>query len=118
VKDLILSMQQTISGKFMYNLLGTFCVSCSLCASKVKILLNMDNPQVTKAFNSRVGTSEAIRLLSIGTKLRGRPPVDEGSHNNSKRDEKWLSYFISGFTDAEGCFRVSSASGRSDLKTG
>jgi len=32
---------------------------------KVKILLNVDNPQVTKAFNSLVGTSEAIRSLSM-----------------------------------------------------
>jgi hypothetical protein len=35
--------------------------------SKVKILLKMNNPQVTKAFNSLVGTSEAIRLLSINS---------------------------------------------------
>lgn len=33
--------------------------------SKVKILIKMNNPQVTKASNSWVGTSEAIRLLSI-----------------------------------------------------
>ena len=32
--------------------------------SKVKILLNVNNPQVTKAYNSLVGTSEAIRSLS------------------------------------------------------
>jgi hypothetical protein len=43
------SMQQTISGKFINNLLGTLCVSCNICASKVKILLSMNNPQVTKA---------------------------------------------------------------------
>src|ERR1700744_4073851 len=30
----------------------------------------MNNPQVTKAFNSPVGTSEAIRLLSINTVLK------------------------------------------------
>ena len=40
--------------------------------SKVKILLKMNNPQVTKAFNSLVGTSEAIRLLSIFSyKIKG-----------------------------------------------
>ena len=37
----------------------------NLRGSKVKIPLKMNNPQVTKAFNSLVGTSEAIRLLSI-----------------------------------------------------
>jgi hypothetical protein len=105
VKDFNLSMQQTISGKFMYNLLGTLCVSCSLCASKVKTLLNMDNPQVTKAFNSQVGTSEAIRLLSIDTKLRGRPPVYGGSHHNFKRDEKW-NQWLAGLIDGDGYFHL------------
>jgi hypothetical protein len=42
----------------------------SLCTSKVKILLNMNNPQVTKASNSQVGTSETIRLLNINTNSR------------------------------------------------
>jgi hypothetical protein len=72
----------------MYNLLGTLDVSYIFDTAKVKILLNTNNPQVTKAFNSQVGTSEAIRLLSIDTKLRGRPPVYVGSHHNFKRDEK------------------------------
>jgi hypothetical protein len=45
----------------------------------------MNNPQVTRAFNSRVGTSEAIRLLSINTKLRGRPPVNEGSFTSTSK---------------------------------
>jgi hypothetical protein len=58
-------MQQTISENFIYNLSDTLSVSCILYTSKVKILLNMNNPQVTKAFNSQVGTSEAIRLLNI-----------------------------------------------------
>ena len=80
----------------------TLRVSCSLCASKVKTLLNMDNPQVTKAFNySQVGTSEAIRLLSIDTKLRGRPPVYGGSHHNFKRDEKWNQLTKKGYASLE-----------------
>src|SRR5258708_6422690 len=49
VVELFLPMLQTISEKFINNLLGTLCVSCILCASKVKILSNMNNPQVTKA---------------------------------------------------------------------
>ena len=36
----------------------------SLDTVKVKIFLNYNNPQVTKAFNSWVETSEAIRLLN------------------------------------------------------
>ena len=38
--------------------------SASESAKKVKISLFGSNLQVTKVFNSRVGTSEAIRLLS------------------------------------------------------
>ena len=41
-----------------------------LRGSKVKILLKMNNSQVTKALNSLVGTSEAIRLLSMFPSLR------------------------------------------------
>lgn len=41
------------------------CVTPYLRGSKVKILLKMNNSQVTKALNSLVGTSEAIRLLSM-----------------------------------------------------
>jgi iron only hydrogenase large subunit-like protein len=63
-------MQQTISENFNYNLSDTLSVSCLLGTSKVKILLNMNNSQVTKASNSQVGTSEAIRLLNINTNSR------------------------------------------------
>lgn len=51
-------MQQTISENFIYNFYDTFNVSCLLslerskCTVKVKILKNMKNSQVTKAFNS------------------------------------------------------------------
>jgi heme/copper-type cytochrome/quinol oxidase subunit 1 len=65
-------MQQTISENIIYNLSDTLVVSCILCTTKVKILLNMINSQVTKAFNSQVGTSEAIRLLNINTKLNNK----------------------------------------------
>jgi hypothetical protein len=86
-------MQQTISENFINNLLDTLSVSYIFCTSKVKILLNMNNPQVTKAFNSQVGTSEAIRLLSINT------------NPNNKRNLN--PYFVTGFTDAEGSFQIS-----------
>lgn len=70
VKGASLYLKQTISEKFrkqypLLTLIGTLCVTPFKWGSKVKILLKMNNPQVTKAFNSLVGTSEAIRLLSI-----------------------------------------------------
>jgi hypothetical protein len=65
-------MQQTISGKVFLNLLGTLGVSYLIVlinTAKVKILLNENNPQVTNASNSLVGTSEAIRLLNSNPKF-------------------------------------------------
>ena len=107
-----ISMQQTISGELMYNLLGTLYVSCSLCAYKVKILLNMSNPQVTKAFNSLVGTSEAIRLLSIDTKLRDIAVVDLHDHQlgykNTKNilKKKYWNQWLAGLIDGDGYFHL------------
>jgi len=77
-------MQQTISGNFHYDLLDTLSISCTLYTSKVKSLLNRNNSQVTKAFNSQVGTSEAIRLLNIKTL-------------------KW-NQWLAGLIDGDGCF--------------
>jgi hypothetical protein len=65
--------------------------------SKVKMLVNKNNLQVTKAFNSWVGTSEAIRLLSIKyytllqkfkkgshrTYIRVNHPKNPGSNNKA-----------------------------------
>ena len=67
-------MQQTISEELTNNLLDTFRISCLLCTSKVKTLLKSNNSQVTKAFNSLVDTSEAIRLLNLN---------NDSSHNTS-----------------------------------
>ena len=53
----------------MNNLLDTLAVSCKFSTAKVKTLLNMKNPQVTKAYNTLVGTSEAIRLLNNNINL-------------------------------------------------
>ena len=66
-------MQRTICEKLtrtlFLNLLGTLYVtlkfSIKMLGFKVKILLSVNNPQVTKVFNSLVGTSEAIRSLSM-----------------------------------------------------
>jgi len=84
-------MQQTISENFIYNLSDTLSISCILYTSKVKILLNMNNPQVTKAFNSQVGTSEAIRLLNINNNC---------SASNNNKWNQWLA----GLIDGDGCF--------------
>ena len=84
-------MQQTVSGEFTNNLLDTLSISYILCTSKVKILLNMNNSQVTKAFNSLVGTSEAIRLLSIN------------AQQFSKENVKW-NQWLAGLIDGDGSF--------------
>lgn len=100
-------MQQTISGNFLCNLSDTLSISCLFSTTKVKILalpfflnkekeINMKNPQVTKAFNSQVGTSEAIRLLNIGTKLK-----------KNKGKNKNFNQWLAGLIDGGGSFLIS-----------
>jgi hypothetical protein len=84
---IIFLTQQTISENFIINFSDTLSVSCILCTSKVKILKNINNSQVTKTFNSLVGTSEAIRLLAINT-------------SSNKKFYEWLA----GLIDGDGCF--------------
>jgi hypothetical protein len=92
----------------MNNLLDTLSISCKLCTSNVKILLDMNNPQVTKAFNSLVGTSEAIRLLNLNiySILWRRSPFTSSvkffsqSVNSNKIWNEWLA----GLIDGDGCF--------------
>ena len=90
--------QQTISEKIIVNLTDTLSVSyiglCSLktSTSNVKSLLKWNNSQVTNTFNSLVGTSEAIRLLSIGNK-----------NNLNKNKAEWLA----GLIDGDGSFILS-----------
>jgi hypothetical protein len=73
-----LYLKQTVSEKpirkFFLALLGTLYVTPYnyLKGFKVKILIKMGNSQVTKAFNSLLGTSEAIRLLSINIYINHR----------------------------------------------
>jgi LAGLIDADG endonuclease len=95
-------MQQTISGEFVINLLGTLDVSYIFDTAKVKILLNTNNPQVTKAFNSQVGTSEAIRLLNINT--RSIHKIGKGSHptDDNLKFKQWLA----GLIDGDGYFHL------------
>ncbi len=55
----------------------------------VKISVFSYNPQVTKVFNSRVGTSETLRMLS--------------SNSKDKKFFQWLA----GLIDGKGCFLLS-----------
>ena len=61
--------QQTVSvkpaSKILLKLLYTIYVTPYYKGFIVKIAVILGNPQVTKAFNWLVGTSETIRLLSI-----------------------------------------------------
>ena len=85
-------MQQTISEEFDIYSLGTLSLSYILYTAKVKILWIYDNSQVTNAFNSLVGTSEAIRLLNINIR-----PIHKKSNLNF---QQWLA----GLIDGDGCF--------------
>ena len=136
LKDVNLYLKQTVSEKFieqkLFNLQDTLCVTpCfsiikklkffkkllnNLRGSKVKMLVIMDNLQVTKAFNSWVGTSEAIRLLSIKyytylqkkifitvnhrNYIRVNHPKNPGSNN--KAWNQWLA----GLIDGDGSFHL------------
>lgn len=116
-KDVSLYLKQTISGKFrkqnkLITLIGTLsnCVLriciISYWISKVKILLKMNNPQVTKTFNSWVGTSETIRLLSIilykGCRFYSRAKVNHPALPESK--DKKFNQWLAGLIDGDGSF--------------
>ena len=101
IKDVNLYLKQTICEKFrkhniLLTLIGTLCVTPFNWGSKVIILLKMNNPQVTKAFNSLVGTSEAIRLLNLNTNLS----------NNTKENLIW-NQWLAGLIDGDGSFLLS-----------
>ena len=117
-------MQQAVSEKFMNNLLDTLSVSCRYAGTvKVKNLLNMNNSQVTKAFNSLVGTSEAIRLLNLNIvsaapsillpaaypEVSSRPGgVGRGVKliHSSAGNKKW-NQWLAGLIDGDGSFILS-----------
>jgi Cytochrome C and Quinol oxidase polypeptide I/LAGLIDADG endonuclease len=88
---------QTISGELVLYLLGTLIVSYIVYTVKVKNLLIYYNPQVTKAFNTLVETSEAICLLN-----------KRSIHNlnNSDKDLK-LKQWLAGLIDGDGYFTLS-----------
>ena len=89
-------MQQTICGEFVLYLLSTLCISYTFFYTvKVKIFFRNDNPQVTKAFNSLVGTSETIRMLNLNKKF---------IHNNKN---KIFVQWLAGLIDGDGSFLLS-----------
>ena len=105
------SMQRTISENSMYILIDTLSISCIYCTLNVIMPLKMENLQVTKAFNSWVGTSEAIRTLNKNkhftqpvTKIVRRSYSSNFIHSkpNIKRNE-WLA----GLIDGNGSFLLS-----------
>ena len=103
--DVNLYVQQTVSEKsskqkILLTLLGTLCVTLKYWGSKVKILIMKDNSQVTKAFNSWVGTSEAIRLLSKRFYIKINHP--KNPHGISRKWNQWLA----GLIDGNGCFHI------------
>lgn len=99
-------MQQTISGEFVLYLLGTLAVSYIFYTSKVKILLNYDNPQVTNAFNTLVGTSEAIRLLNKNILDIQAHIKKRGIFHKSNSDLKF-NQWLAGLIDGDGSFLLS-----------
>jgi len=87
----------------MNNLLDTLSVSCNLCTVEVKILLNMNNSQVTKALSSLVGTSEAIRMLNLNKVFT----FSRGRLIHSKNEDKKLEEWLAGLIDGDGSFLLS-----------
>lgn len=98
-------MQQTISENVTslekINLFDTLGISCKFCTLNVITQLNVKNLQVTKAFNSLVGTSEAIRLLNKNNIHIFNKKYF--SINNNNKINEWLA----GLIDGDGTFLLS-----------
>lgn len=104
-------MQQTISEEsIIKNIFDTLIVRCKLYTVKVKIQNIIDNSQVTKAFNSWVGTSEAIRLLTINKylihNLSTATSTIENFNENIEKKSKNSSWneWVGGLIDGDGSF--------------
>ena len=92
-------LQQTISEEFVLYSLSTLIISYILYTDKVKILRIYDNSQVTNAFNSLVGTSEAICLLNKNIRSIHKLSYSDRDLNF----KQWLA----GLIDGDGCFTLS-----------
>ena len=97
-------MQQTISGEFVIHLLSTLVVSyIFFYTNKVKIFLNTNNPQVTKALSMWVGTSEAIRLLNIKN-TNYKSIHNKGNASWVTDDNLKFKQWLAGLIDGDGSF--------------
>ena len=115
---------------FMCNTLQTRYKHTTFRGSKVKILLNVNDLQVTKLYNSLVGTSEAIRSLSkyiaslaihkairpytlqimtlkIFNYLNIRPYIKINHPKNTGKNNKNWCEWLAGLIDGDGCFYLS-----------
>ena len=114
-------IQRTICEKFIkiktLNLLGTLYVTPffsrafsreKIWGFKVKILLNVNNLQVTKAYLSWLGTPEAIRSLSIFLNYFFTPNKKLHYSIKSSCDNKWKEW-LAGLIDGQGSFYLSKA---------
>ena len=91
-------MQQTISGELYNNLSITLSVRCMLTyTGNVKKSIDCkNNPQVTKALSSLVGTSEAIRLLSNVRYSESNAKTQMQCQKKKKIFCEWLAGLIDG----------------------
>lgn len=113
-------MQQTICENFINNLLDTLSISCInilsiypidirqiICTTKVKILLNMNNPQVTKALDSQLGTSEAICLLNLNISNQKENVSTTSEVRLETSDKNHWNEWLAGLIDGDGSFLLS-----------
>jgi hypothetical protein len=102
--------QRTVSGNFINNLLDTLSIRCMLFyTAQVKILLNRKNLQVTKTFDSLVGTSEAICLLNINNNFNEyhKPNRICNRYFHSKYNNKSWKEWLGGLIDGDGSWQLS-----------
>lgn len=109
-------IKQTVSVKFIDKilsnnlsiLLGTLTKIQNIKGSNVKTLLNVNNPQVTKALSSWVGTSETIRLLSIPLYTvsgnQTRKFISMNHPKNPKGETQKWNQWLAGLIDGDGSF--------------
>lgn len=125
IKRTLLSLLDTLFVTpyfFLYTLYRIFNKEINVrkewMGRKVKILLKMINPQVTKAFNSWLGTSEAIRLLSINfyrenfvkQYIKGYTSYIKVNHpflkgEKSLKSKSWKQW-LAGLIDGNGSFHL------------
>ena len=95
-------MKWTICWNSNYSLINTLLISGTflflmLYPYKVKILLMLENQQVTKRFNFLVGTSETTRPLSFKQNI---------SYFSKKNEESWNEW-LAGLIDGDGSLLIS-----------